>query len=276
MDEQSESLSSFLQRLWLHRRPVATGALLGGLLGVLLVVSIRPHYRATMIVAPAVAQETRDTLLRFEQGAQIPRYFGMSDPVSLEFTRFEQILREGTVAGILSRYDGVLEKIGQDRVFRVGRDLPLRKENLTEYLNRRVTIAPLGVTTSRRISYEHPNPEFAVQLLKHLHRIADTTIRHRAIAETGERISWLQKELTQSRNPDHRAALADLLMVQERRRMLASMDHAFAAEMVESPSVSPRPVWPQRSVVMLVTILVGALAGFLFAVMRRNAEDFHP
>ncbi len=269
MMDESESLPEFLRRLWGARVFVLAGGIIGSILGFFLLLSLQPHYQAHMIVAPALVQDVRDTLQRFEQGTQVPRYYTGGDPVSNEFTRFEQVLREGTVSGILARYDGIVERMGEDRIFSFTSRTKMSAADVPEYLSRHIHVDPVGVTSSRRISYEHPDPKFAAQILKHLHRIADTTIRHKALAETQERITWLQRELAQASNPEHREALAQLLMVQERRRMLASMDQPYAAEMVEPPVVSARPVWPARSLVLLASILCGMTGGFFVAALRR-------
>ena len=272
MMDESESLPEFLRRLWGARVFVLAGGLIGSILGFFLVVSLQPHYQAHMIVAPALVQDMRDTLQRFEQGTQVSRYYGGSEPVSNVFTRFEQVLREGTVAGILARYDGIVERMGEDRIFSFTSSNRMTVADVPEYLSRHIHVDPVGVTSSRRISYEHPDPKFAAQILKHLHRIADTTIRHKALSETQERIGWLQRELVQAANPEHRQALAQLLMVQERRRMLASMDQPYAAELVEPPVISARPVWPSRSLVLLASILCGMTAGFFVSALRRRAS----
>lgn len=269
MMDESESLPEFLRRLWRVRLFVLGGGLAGLLAGVLLILSLQPHYQAHMIVAPALVQEVRDTFQRFEQGAASARYYNGSEPVSSEFTRFEQVLREGTVAGILSRYDGILGRMGEDRLFSFTPATKMTSRDVPDYLSRHIRVDPVGVTASRRVSYEHPDPQFAAQVLRHLHRIADTTIRHKALTETQERIGWLQKELAQAANPEHRQALTQLLMVQERRRMLASMDQPYAAEMVEPPVVSPRPAWPRKSLVLLASILCGMMAGFFVSALRR-------
>ncbi len=272
MMDESESLPEFLRRLWGARLFVLAGAIIGSIFGFILIVSLQPHYQAHMIVAPALVQEVRDTLQRFEQGPASSRYYNGQEPVSSEFTRFEQVLREGTVAGILARYDGIVDRMGEDRLFSFTARNKMTVKDVPEYLARHIHVDPVGVTTSRRISYDHPDPQFAAQILKHLHRIADTTIRHKASAETQERISWLQRELGQAANPEHRQALTQLLLVQERRRMLASMDQPYAAEMVEPPVISSRPVWPSKSLVLLASILSGMMVGFFVSALRRSVR----
>jgi hypothetical protein len=269
-DSHSETLADFLCRLWQARILVLAGGVAGAVLGGLLLLSLQPHYEARMIVAPALIQDTGESLMSFETGQQAALNPQGQGSLPSDFVRFEQVLRRNTVASILSRYEGLLDKISEDKTFKLQRGGDMKADMLPDYLLKRVRIEPLGSTSSRVISYSHPDPAFAVRLLGHLHTIADETIRQKTDAETRERISWLQRQLAQAGNPDHRQALTSLLLAQERRRMLVAMDQPFAAELVEPAAASSRPDWPCPPLVMLVTIFAGMLGGFTVFSLRRS------
>jgi uncharacterized protein involved in exopolysaccharide biosynthesis len=269
-DSNSETLADFLRRLWQARIFVFIGGLTGAVLGGLLLFFLQPHYEARMIVAPSFIQDTGESLMSFETGQPALHPQGFQNALPADFVRFEQVLRQNTVASILSRYEGLLDKVSEDRVFGFQPHSPIKADMLSKYLLKNVRIEPLGSTSSRVISYSHPDPAFAVRLLKHLHTIADETIRQKTGAETQERISWLQKQLNQTANPDHRAALTSLLLAQERRRMLVAMDQPFAAELVEPAAASSRPDWPSSPLVMLVAVFMGMLSGFTIFSLRRT------
>lgn len=273
MDIHGETLAEFLIRFWKARLWVLLGSCAGLLVGVVLLLSLQPHYEASMIIAPSFAQEESDSFASFETGRTVEnRALALMTEKSLppEFTRFEQILREQTVANILAKYDGILEKVGEERIWRIQPHHTMDAKDLGKYLHENVRVEPIGASSSRRISYAHPDPDFAVQLLKRMHTIADTTIRQKTAAETQDRIGWLQKELGQTGNPDHRTALTTLLMKQERRRMLVAMDQPYTAEIVEPPSVASRPAWPPRMLTVLVAMVLGACAGFVSFTLRRH------
>lgn len=272
MDYEGETLTDFLRRLWQARLWVIVGAFFGLCGGAALLLSLQPHYQATMIVAPAMAQDTGDSFSRFENGNDVAlRSVGAEYPVPAEFVRFEQVLRGNSAAVILGKYGGMLDKFGEEHVFRFQSNAPLPDKAIADYLLNNVKIEPIGTTSSRRITYAHPDPEFAMLVLKRLHTITDETIRQKAAGETQERIVWLQKELSQTTNPDHRAALVKLLMAQERRRMLTSMDEPFTAEIVEPPFASSRPKWPYPPLVLFVAAFIGMFAGFTCFSLRRTA-----
>lgn len=274
MDEPAgrngHSFSDLMNLIWKARLVVALGCCAGFGVGVLLAFSIQPHYEAHMIVGPASVTETDGAYASFQAGRPVDAgYYGRPQSVPREFVFFEQILRESTISNILARYDGVLENIGQDRLFRFQGRHTVKPGDLAHYLYHHVGIEPVGLTSSRRISYTHTDPDFAVRLLKHLHTIADETIRQKAGAETTERIAWLRKELTQSSNPDHRQALVSLLMTQERQRMLVAMDQPYAAQIIEPPATARERSWPNIPLVIALSTLLGAVAGFFAYQLRR-------
>ncbi len=270
-DSYTESLSDFLRRLRRAWLALLVGAVIGALAGYLLLLMIEPHYEARMIVGPSLVQDTGESLMRFETGAEvIRRSIGLNSAAPADFIKFEQVLREATVAGILSRYAGILEQVGQDKIFRFQADKSVSAQELSAYLLRHVKIQPVGNTESRVISYAHPDPAFAVKLLGHLHTIADETIRQKTAADIEERVTWLKKELNESANPDHREALTLLLLAQERRRMLVAMDQPFAAEIVEPAAASARADWPKAPLMIVAGLFCGLLAGFTLASLRQR------
>jgi hypothetical protein len=89
-------------------------------------------------------------------------------------------------------------------------------------------------------------------------------------AETETKIEWLKTEFGKTLNPDHRAALVQLLMSEERRRMLLSLDTPYAVNVVEEASASPRPVVPNHPLVFLAMSMLGALCGAMAALIYRQ------
>lgn len=272
MNVHGETLAEFLTRVWQARLWVFLGAIAGILFGVVLLLLLQPQYKARMIVAPAMTQDSSDAFASFETGRAVEnRALALVTEKALppEFVRFEQVLREQTVATILAKYDGILDKISEERTWRIQPKNKIKERDLGDYLYANVKVQPIGASSSRLITYAHPDPEFAVQVLKRLHTIADTTIRQKTAAETQDRIAYLQKELSQTGNPDHRNALTALLMKQERRRMLVAMGQPYTAEIVEPAFVSTRPDWPSKVLVPMVCLLIGACAGFVVFSLRQ-------
>ncbi|MBL4805311.1 MAG: hypothetical protein JKY71_10630 [Alphaproteobacteria bacterium] len=120
----------------------------------------------------------------------------------------------------------------------------------------------MGETSLREFSYYHPNAEFAVAFLQRLHAITDGLLRRDMRVQIDERIQYLSETMVETYNPEHKRALADLLLEQQRMKMMVSIDSNYAANIVVPAAVQPRSVWPDVALVYTLLPLIGAVAGF--------------
>ena len=271
MIPDSQSLPEILKSAWAGKRYVLTGAALGLLLGVGLQFSLVPHYQAKMIIAPPSQSSEDRSLTILNENAASSRQMSVSSQVSRDYTKFQQTFREVSASRILGKYQGILNAVNQDRLFKFSRggDIETAAE-LSDYIKAHVTIDPLGASTSQVISYSHPDAAFAEKFLRHLHKISDEMIRNDARRQTETRIAYLQKALREIDNPDHRRALTDQLMLEERQMMVISMDEPFSAEIVEPASASAKPLWPKASIILPVCVFMGLVLGFLVFSLKEN------
>jgi uncharacterized protein involved in exopolysaccharide biosynthesis len=240
------------------------GVILGAALALFFLMSVTPLYKAQMIVGPASPIST-------DQAASAAgvRLAPNSNANDLNFTRFENTLAGPSVAGALLKDERIFGGIIEDHPLGF---LPAQKnwspQKLAEYMRRSVRIDPIGDTKLRRLSYYHADPEFAAYFLARAQEVTDELIRRRVKADAGARIEYLQKASSALVNPEHRRALTDLLMEQERVLMLASVDQPYAAAVIEPALSSYKPKWPSRTLALLSFIMAGALAGFVVHGLR--------
>jgi len=239
------------------------------LFGTVLLMSLRPQYEASMIVAPVSEDQLRAGFVegRFvtapAREVQVP--LGAPD-----FIRFEQSLRGAAVASLFFSMESVRPKLVEDTMWRWGENRFERYEDVMVYLGRAVSIDPVGVTASRRITYRHPDPDFAAHMLQLIRKIDDQLIRVAVRNQTDEKIQWLKNELKKTLNPDHRTAIAELLMMEERRMMLLTLDAPFAVDVIEDAAVLPRPVVPNVYLILGVSSILGMLGGVLVLGWRQR------
>ncbi len=228
------------------------------------------YYRAEMVLAPAMPMGQGRAAQRQEGTIQVQVSDLQSDVV---FLRFEATYSGVSVANILMKDQNVLDVLAFDRPF-VFSDAPNAKhaEGLSEYLKARVLLEPVSGTSLRRLVYLHPNKDFAKAMIARIHRITDEMIRVRFLHAVNERIDYLNSALSRTQNPDHRRSLVLLLMEQERLKMLVSLDQPFAASIVEPPSVSAKPRWPDPYLIYPVFMFVGLLIGFVVHGIRHHEK----
>jgi len=148
------------------------------------------------------------------------------------------------------------------------------KEALSVYLQRNVQISPIGASPLRRINYRHADSEFASALLRKIHLVADQMIRRDRRQQSQSRVDYLQNVLGKTVHPDHRKGITDLLMQQEHIQMLANLDEAYAAIIVEPANTGPEADWPNPTLVWAIAIFVGLLLGFVVWSFRHSKEQY--
>lgn len=263
----SENLPELMARIWRGRKFVFWGSALGFLIALFLILTLKPQYEATMIVAPPSHDSRTDSFVEgvFVYAPDVEARIPTGSP---EFIRFEQSLRGAAVASLIFKMDHIVDKIGEDSLWRGSSNGIKSPQELSLYLTRHIQVETMGATSSRKITYRHPDPEFATKLLVMIRKADDQIIRTSVKAETETKIEWLKTEFSKTLNPDHRQALAQLLMSEERRRMLLSLETPYAVNVVEEAAVTPRPVVPNRPMILVTLLLVGAACGAGYTLIR--------
>lgn len=270
------TLSDLITAAWRARGPITIGAACGLALAVILTFVLTPYFKATMIVAPADGYALGDYASSVAEGKGMSIPFWRpreADDVSTDFHRFVYTAKGPAAAAVLLKDPSVTEGLSKDGRWPARRE-PWTPEALAAYLDKNIRIEHLGATPLRRLSYRHPDPAFAAALLRKLHLVADQMIRRDRRRQSEARIAYLQDQLIDTVNPDHRRGIADLLTQQEHVKMLANLDEPYAAIVVEPPAASAKPVWPNGMLLIAVMMMLGGGCGYVaYAIRKRNAPN---
>ena len=115
------------------------------------------------------------------------------------------------------------------------------------------------------ISLSSEDPAFATFFLSRLGTTIDGLLRQRMLLRTDDYIRYLAARLPGVQLAEQRVAVAQALGEQERLKMVASSDRAYAAEVFEHPAASERPVTPLPAKVLGIAVLLGLAAGVAIA-----------
>lgn len=262
--------------LWRRRRVVFGGGLAGVFLATIFVALGVPHYRASMVVGPAMDLSIPGVEALAGRYADLPgaalagQGQGGETP---DFVRFEKTLTGPAVASVLFRDKAIRAGLARAHrfVFLPAPDLS-SPEALSVVLTRDVSVEFMGLSSLRKIVYSHPDPAFAAYLVAAIHRAADGLIRESAAARSAKRIAFLESEMDRVKHPDQVRALATLLTGQEQIAMMTTIDEPYAAAIIEPAAASPRPAWPRRPLVFAVFLIAGLGAGGIAAFLRDAAR----
>jgi uncharacterized protein involved in exopolysaccharide biosynthesis len=139
---------------------------------------------------------------------------------------------------------------------------------LQQYLDDEIEVVEPGAKAApiTVISYHHSNPDFARYMLDRINAAADMIVRRQAQARASSNIRYLSQRLETIALPEHRRALADSLAAQEQALMIASSSLPYSLTVVQAPTASGRPVWPDLGQALATGLLLGALAGATLAL----------
>lgn len=273
MNEQEVSLKELLHHFWRAKFYIFTAMILCLALAFIFIVSVTPKYQATMIVAPADGYALGDyaSKIQYDRIAALPFWRPKDqEGASTDFYRFIHTLRGPSAAAILIKDRNVLSGINKT----LKNDIETSEE-LSAYLAKNLRVDPLGATPLRKMIYHHPDRNFAAALLRKIHLVADQMIRRDRRQQSQSRIDYLENSLAKTVNPDHRKGITNLLMQQEHIKMLANLDEAYAAIVVEPASASPKPTWPNKSLVLFVAGVLGLFFGFVaWSFALKTEGDF--
>jgi len=262
---RDETLSDLLKALWMARVYLLVGGIIGFCIATLIVLFSVPHMRSIMVVAP-----TTDIV----QPANASLEQTYTPQETIPFLRYLKILTgPNVVDAVLKKDQNLQNALQKTQRFTFQKPKNFKNaEDISAYLSRQIVIKPVGDTPLRTIEFEHPNPALAREILRQLHETADTLLRMELLARTENRLSYLKETLAKTANPDHRQALTNLLMEQERQSMMNRMDKYYAATLVEPPYINPKPVWPRKSYIFPLLVLVGMLGGWIIYGVAKSYE----
>ena len=265
-----KTLFDVLRDLWRGKFYMVVFAIIMLALAFIFMSFAQNFYRAEMVIAPASHMGQGSGINKNSSEGTI-----QVQPISLQsnaaFMRFENIYDGVSVAKILVNDKKIIDALKFDRNFefsKAGNDW--NTSNLSEYLNRRVKLESLSGTPLQKLTYLHPNKDFAAYMISRIHELSDKIIRGQILAQVNGRIKYLNKSLSVTNNPEHRRNLTALLMEQERIKMLASIDQPYAATVIEPPYILSKPSWPDPYVIYPVFLFVGLLLGFVVYGIRHH------
>lgn len=136
------------------------------------------------------------------------------------------------------------------------------------------------LTSVVTLAFAHPDPVFAQRFLMRLHQATDRVIRERSLRRANENIRNLELRLRTTEIAGYRQAIAEILAVQERSRMMASANVAFAAEPIGVAYTPDRPTRPRAALLLVLSLatslVLGMATSLVLELRRRPANQVQP
>ncbi|WP_244434011.1 hypothetical protein [Azospirillum sp. B506] len=264
------------------------GALGGLALAVAALWLVTPAYTAAMVIGPtarvgSAAMGARVPTVSGRESAGVAEP-GAGDESLSDFARYLELFGSGPVADRLAadprilhalfpeRWDeqsgrwrppsGLLPTVKRMLLAMVGRQdwVEPDGDRVARALRDRLVIDMLRSGPMRRVTFRHADRGAAVAMLGRIAAVTDAHLREEAARRSAAQIAHIRLRLGAVTVAEHRQALSDLLLDQERVAMMIGVDLPFAADTIQPPTAAALPDWPNPAVVVPLTGLVGLVA----------------
>lgn len=288
--EQSTALVPVLgliSAVWRRRLLVAIVTALTLIASLLLLMMMPPSYDASMVLAPAATEHNSASSLGGL--ASLGAAVGLNVSGNDDFEKFQLLMTSSIVAKKLEQQHenevlsamfpgqwstatehweepaGLRASIGRDlrTVFGLPGWVPPTDNSLANLLKRRVHVNRVPESDLVEVTFSDRDPQFARNLLFWLYIEADEQLRDAMLASALQQRDYVNQRLKSETVLEDRDALGAVLFQLEQKIMMGHAAGAYAAIVVDGPSVSnlpdsPKPVW---------FIVFGILFGFMFGTI---------
>jgi hypothetical protein len=305
-DEVVLDLRHLVIALWRGKWVILAFAAIGLGLGLQRLHEHTPTFKARMVVSPSLT--TDPTMLGgggAAQGGQLGALAGLaglsigSKAQATTFDRLKEAFKSFELAQTLDRKYGLFMRIygaGWDAKtqswirpegwrFELRQDIaeflrqptwaPPNMESLARYIGGSLQVTEVLKSPFIEIAVQHPDPEFALNLLKIAYAEADQLLREQDRRQVTQRRAYLEERLARTSLSDMRQVVLTLMAQEERSAMLLDSDLPYAARTIEPAYVSSTPVALRPAIEIGIRVLAAlALAVALvagWAILRGRA-----
>lgn len=238
-------------------------------LSFILLAILPKSYTATIVVQPAMRQpsDLSDTLA--SQGLRLGGFRSSSSVTP--FQRFINTLDSYDVAKRLQDKDKMLQRLYPNRwdaetkswkpargvghwlssIMKKMISFPAHDQptvqDLEKYIHNNIRIVESEDTSIHELSFRHKSPEFARWFLQELVIATDDEIKNDTRASTFSYASYLLNEMDKITSTDLRTSLIELIIEQERKKMMIASNLPYSITIIDGPYVYDIPTSPNPS-----------------------------
>lgn len=273
-------------------------ALVGLLLGILYLHVTTYRYTASITVAPINNNQggMPGSLTKLSGLASVAGINLQGDMGGLAYSQYLQAMQSRIASELLAQHEDVLKVVfpkewktdsktwhqpqglGSSLVQTVKQVLgvPVRPWSrpdggrLQQFMDKFLSVDEPSDKPFATVSFSHEDPTFAVRVLELLNRDIDNYLRSQALHRATENIDYLNQQLAVVTNAEHRQAIAQTLIEQEKIRMMAKATAPYAAEIFGRATVSVKPTSPSPVVVLLGSVVLGVGLGAAWAFVKHR------
>jgi uncharacterized protein involved in exopolysaccharide biosynthesis len=137
-------------------------------------------------------------------------------------------------------------------------------KTISASIDKKTSLLSIGTETS--------NPLLARNLVERVVKETDELFRQRFIEKGVSAVEFYKEQLARAQSGEHREALAQLIVKEEQKLMLATRSRSYVAETLMGPDVSLRPTSPKSIRVLALSMILGIFAGAVIVLARSTVS----
>jgi LPS O-antigen subunit length determinant protein (WzzB/FepE family) len=154
--------------------------------------------------------------------------------------------------------------IGKDKL----KYIPPDARRLAIYINDNISFKNDKENDFITLSAETSNPKMLLSIISLAVEASDQIMRQRYINFSKEPLAFYKDKMRTARSREHREALAELIAKEEQKLMFASKGKYFTAEPYIEPTISLYPTAPNSKLILLLSLILGSMAGATISLLR--------
>lgn len=250
----------------------------------------KQQYTATMMVSPVVASSNLSSSLSTLAAGAAALGISTGPSQVSDFQKFEALLTSRKIADAIAQQPALMHALfpdswdAQNNRWRAPHDIVsiLKQacravlamptwqqptgEDVVDYLSDELTVSTSDSTGLLVLSFEHPDPKIARDLLNQLYRLSDDSLRAVARQNSQRRIEYLKQHLSETSQNDLHLALINVLSGEQQNAMLIAANRYYAAEVIDPPTLMRDPSSPRTVVVIALSLFCGIVLGSIIAL----------
>jgi LPS O-antigen subunit length determinant protein (WzzB/FepE family) len=144
---------------------------------------------------------------------------------------------------------------------------------LSEFVSGEISASIDSKSDLLNVKVETKDPELMQEFIAGLVFETDQLLRQRFITEGTAALEFYKEQLLRAQSGEHREALAQLIVQEEQKLMLATRSNSYVAEILRGPDISMKPTSPKSMIVLALSMILGLFAGFGIVLVRGALSD---
>lgn len=146
--------------------------------------------------------------------------------------------------------------------------LPPNAARFSDFVEANITSTTDSKLNTLTLSFNSSSPELALKTMVRVVSETDKLFRQRFINAGSTALDFYKVQLSRAQSGEHREALAQLIVKEEQKLMLATRSSSYVVEVLRGPDISRMPTSPKPTLILALSCVLGLFSGAALVLLR--------